>query len=67
MKIHEIINECSGYIPSESEKNDPRWERALSVDVHPDTMKKSAKAMGLGDIARDGIPQQNRTDGKFRK
>jgi hypothetical protein len=66
MKISDIINECSGYIPSESEKDDPRWERALSVDIHPDTMKKQAKAMGLGDIARDGRPQQNRTDGKFR-
>jgi hypothetical protein len=23
--------------------------------------------MGLGNIARDGRPQQSRTDGKFRK
>jgi hypothetical protein len=61
------LNECSGYIPSESEKDDPRWERALSVDVHPQTMKKQAKVMGLGNIARDGRPQQSRTDGKFRK
>jgi hypothetical protein len=61
------LNECSGYIPSESEKDDPRWERALSVDVHPDTMKRQAKLMGLGSIARDGRPQQSRVDGKFRK
>ena len=47
--------ECSGYIPSEKEKNDPRWERALSVDVHPDTMKKSAKKFNW-KIARDGRP-----------
>jgi predicted nucleotidyltransferase len=66
LSMDEQINECSGYIPSESEKNDPRWERALSVDIHPDTMKKQAKAMGLGNIARTGRPQQNRTDGKFR-
>jgi predicted nucleotidyltransferase len=66
LSMDEQINECSGYIPSESEKDDPRWERALSVDVHPDTMKKQALAMGLGKIARDGRPQQNRTDGKFR-
>ena len=50
------IDEASGYIPSEAQKNDPRFSRALSVDVHPDTMKKGAKAMGLGDIARDGRP-----------
>jgi hypothetical protein len=61
------LAECSGYIPSESEKSDPRWERALSVDVRPDTMKKSAIALGLGNIARDGRPQVSRTDGKFRK
>jgi len=68
LSLKEIeLNECSGYIPSESEKDDPRWERALSVDVRPDTMKKSAIAMGLGNIARDGRPQQSRTDGKFRK
>ena len=50
------IGEASGYIPSEAERNDPRFSRALSVDVHPDTMKKQAKAMGLGNIARDGRP-----------
>lgn len=68
LSLREIeLNECSGYIPSESEKDDPRWERALSVDVKPDTMKKSAISMGLGNIARDGRPQPLRGDGKFRK
>jgi len=47
--------EASGYIPSEGEKNDPRWERALSIDVHPDTMKKQAKKFGW-KISRAGIP-----------
>jgi GNAT superfamily N-acetyltransferase len=47
--------EASGYIPSESEKNDPRWERALSVDVHPNTMKQQAKKFGW-KISRAGIP-----------
>lgn len=47
--------ESSGYIPSESEKDDPRWERALSIDVHPDTMKKQAKKFGW-KISRAGIP-----------
>ena len=50
------LDEASGYIPTEAERNDPRFSRALSVDVHPDTMKKQAKAMGLGNIARDGRP-----------
>ena len=49
-------NEASGYIPSEAQKNDPRWSYALTKDVRPDTMKKGAKAMGLGNIARDGRP-----------
>ncbi len=50
------IGEASGYIPSEAQKNDPRFSYALTKDVRPDTMKKGAKAMGLGDIQRDGRP-----------
>jgi hypothetical protein len=49
------LEECSGYIPSEKEKNDPRWERALSVDVGPDAIKKNAKAFGF-KVSRAGIP-----------
>lgn len=49
------LPECSGYIPSEKEKKDPRWIRALSVDIKPDTMQKQAKKFGW-DIARDGRP-----------
>jgi hypothetical protein len=49
------VNEVSGYIPSNAEKNDPRWERALSVDVNPYTMKKNAKKFGW-NISRAGIP-----------
>ena len=50
-----FVSEASGYIPSEAERDDPRFERALSVDVHPDTMKKSAAKFGW-KIARDGRP-----------
>ena len=50
------IGEASGYIPSEAQKNDPRFSYALTKDVRPDTMKKGAKAMGLGDISRAGVP-----------
>jgi len=51
----DMIGEASGYIPSEAQKNDPRFSYALTVDVHPDTMKKGAKAMGW-NIQRDGRP-----------
>lgn len=47
--------EASGYIPSESEKNDPRFKTALTVDIHPDSIKKNAKKFGW-KISRAGIP-----------
>ena len=40
------VAEASGYIPSEKEKNDPRFKTALTVDIHPNTMKKDAKKFG---------------------
>ena len=49
------VNEVSGYIPSNAEKNDPRFVKALSVDVNPYTMKKNAKKFGW-NISRAGIP-----------
>jgi hypothetical protein len=61
----QAMAESSGYIPSEKEKNDPRWKTALTVDVHPDSIKKNASKLGLGKIKRTGIPPQARSDGKF--
>ena len=58
------ISEASGYIPSEKEKNDPRFCMALTVDVHPDTMKKDAKKFG-NKISRAGIPPTANPSGKF--
>ncbi len=55
MKIAEIIQEASGYIPSEKQKNDPRWKTALTVDIKPDAIKKNAKAFNW-NIKRTGIP-----------
>jgi hypothetical protein len=55
MKINEILNEVSGYIPSQSQRNDPRYSTALTVDVKPDTLKKNAKAFGF-KVSRAGIP-----------
>jgi hypothetical protein len=49
------IEEASGYIPSEKEKNDPRFKTALTVDVKPDSIKKNAKAFG-SNISRSGRP-----------
>jgi hypothetical protein len=49
------VNEVSGYIPSEKEKNDPRFKTALTVDVKPDTIKKNASAFGF-KVSRAGIP-----------
>jgi hypothetical protein len=59
--------ESSGYIPTESERDDPRFKTALSVDVDPHIMTRQAKAMGLGTIKRDGRPQQLQPSGKFTR
>jgi predicted GNAT family acetyltransferase len=58
------IWEASGYIPSEKEKNDPRFKTALTVDVKPDSIKKNAKAFNW-KTSRAGIPPQARADGKL--
>ena len=58
------ISEASGYIPSEKEKNDPRFSTALTVDVKPDSIKKNAKAFN-SKISRAGIPPTLSPSGKF--
>ena len=63
-KIKQPVSEASGYIPSEKEKNDPRFKTALTVDVHPNTMKKDAKKFG-NKISRAGIPPTLHPSGKF--
>jgi hypothetical protein len=62
-KIKKSVSEASGYIPSEKEKNDPRFKTALTVDVKPDSIKKNAKAFG-SNIQRSGIPPTLPTNGK---
>jgi hypothetical protein len=58
------LEESSGYIPSEKEKNDPRFKTALTVDIKPDSIKKNAKAFSwLTD--RAGIPPTANPNGKF--
>lgn len=63
-QIRSATMEASGYIPSEKEKNDPRFKMALSVDVKPNSIKKNAKAFGF-KTSRAGIPPQARADGKI--
>jgi pyrimidine deaminase RibD-like protein len=58
------IGEASGYIPSEKEKNDPRFKTALTVDVRPDAIKKNAKAFGF-KTSRAGIPPTLKPSGKL--
>jgi len=58
------IQEASGYIPSEKEKNDPRFKTALTVDVKPDSIKKNAKAFNMY-VSRAGIPPTLKPSGKF--
>ena len=50
-----VEESASGYIPSQSQRNDPRYSTALTVDVKPDTLKKNAKAFGF-KVSRAGIP-----------
>lgn len=58
------ISEASGYIPSEKQKNDPRFKTALTVDVRPDSIKKNAKAF-YWNISRAGIPPTAKANGKI--
>ena len=57
------VNEASGYIPSEKEKNDPRFKTALTVDIKPDSIKKNAKAF-YWNTSRAGIPPTLKANGK---
>ena len=63
-KLNVQLEEASGYIPSEKEKNDPRFKTALTVDVKPDSIKKNAKSF-YWKTSRAGIPPTARADGKF--
>lgn len=58
------VAEASGYIPSERQKNDPRFKTALTVDINPYTMKKGAKQFGW-NISRAGIPPTAKANGKI--
>ncbi len=58
------LREASGYIPSEAEKDDPRFSTALTVDVHPDSIQQNAKKLG-SKIKRSGVPPTLKPSGKI--
>lgn len=58
------LEEASGYIPSEKEKNDPRFKTALTVDINPYSIKNNAKRLG-SKISRAGIPPTLSPSGKY--
>jgi hypothetical protein len=63
-RINKNVEEASGYIPSEKQKNDPRFSTALTVDVKPDSIKKNAKAF-YWNTSRAGIPPTAKPSGKI--
>jgi len=56
------VAESSGYIPTDAEKNDPRFVMALSPDVRPGATGKNANKMALKTDSQ-GRPQIARTNG----
>jgi len=50
------VNEASGYIPTEKERNDPRYSMALTVDIKPGQLGKEANKLGLQTDSQ-GHPQ----------
>jgi len=62
-QLKQGLAEASGYIPSEKEKNDPRFKTALTVDVGPYSIKKNAKAFSWL-TSRAGIPPTASPNGK---
>lgn len=62
-----IKESASGYIPSDAERDDPRFKTALTVDIGPNSIRDNAIKLGLGSIKRSGVPRTARTDGKIKK
>jgi hypothetical protein len=58
------VAEASGYIPSNAQKNDPRFRTALTVDVNPYSIKKNAKAFSWL-TNRAGVPPIAKVNGKI--
>lgn len=57
------VKESSGYIPTEKEKNDPRFKMALTVDIKPGETGRQANKMALQTDSQ-GRPALLRASGK---
>ena len=55
-QMRKQVAEASGYIPTEKQKNDPRFKMALTVDVQPGQTGKEANKLGLKTDSQ-GRPQ----------
>ena len=60
------LAEASGYIPTAAEAHDPRFEMALSVDIHPGSLGKAANSFLLNTDSQ-GHPQELRPDGLVQR
>ena len=60
------LHEASGYIPTEAEKNDPRYLMAITQDVKPGEIGRCANAFLLNTDAQ-GHPQELRPDGMVKR
>ncbi len=79
-KLNPSMFESSGYIPTEKEKNDPRFVMALSPDVRPgatglnankmnlktDSQGKPALLMKTVNLREGRMPQPSQGPGKYR-
>jgi hypothetical protein len=61
-----VLAEASGYIPTAAQADDPRFEMALSCDVHPGTLGRVANAFCLNTDSQ-GRPQIANPDGKVSR
>ena len=65
MILDEFLPEASGYIPkNKKEAHDPRWEMALTNDVHQNQGTKEAKKFNF-KLDKNGQPPYLRSNGKI--
>jgi len=60
------LKEASGYIPTDKEKNDPRFSMALTQDIRPGQTGKEANKLKLRTDSQ-GRPQVARPNGLFEE
>jgi 8-oxo-dGTP pyrophosphatase MutT (NUDIX family) len=60
----EMFAEASGYIPTQAQRNDPRFKMALTVDIKPGQTGREANKLKL-KTDKQGHPQIARPNGLF--